>query len=42
MSTAAKLKKRAIELEQKKQFDKALSLYIQFLQESDGSLDDTD
>ena len=42
MSTAAKLKKRAIELEQKKQFDRALALYVQFLQESDGSLDDAD
>ena len=42
MSTAAKLKKRAIELEQKKQLDKALALYVQFLQESDGSLDDAD
>src|SRR5688572_20578065 len=42
MSNAAKLKKRALELEQKKQLDKALALYIQFLQESDGSLDDTD
>jgi len=42
MSNAAKLKKKAIELEQKKQFDKALSLYVQFLQESDGSLDDAD
>ncbi len=42
MSNAAKLKKRAIELEQKKQFDKALSLYVQFLQESDGSIDDAD
>jgi tetratricopeptide (TPR) repeat protein len=42
MSNAAKLKKKAIELEQKKQFDKALSLYIQFLQESDGSIDDVD
>jgi tetratricopeptide (TPR) repeat protein len=42
MSNAAKLKKKAIELEQKKQFDKALALYIQFLQESDGSLDDAD
>ena len=38
----AKLKKRAVELEQKKQFDKALALYIQFLQESDGALDDVD
>ena len=42
MSNAAKLKKKAVELEQKKQFDKALALYIQFLQESDGSLDDAD
>ena len=42
MSNAAKLKKKAIELEQKKQFDKALTLYIQFLQESDGSIDDAD
>ena len=42
MSNAAKLKKKAIELEQKKQFDKALSLYIQFLQESDEAIDDAD
>jgi tetratricopeptide (TPR) repeat protein len=42
MSNAAKLKKKAIELEQKKQFDKALAIYIQFLQESEGSLDDAD
>src|SRR6476661_8488782 len=42
MSNAAKLKKKAIELEQKKQFDKALPLYIQFLQESEGTLDDVD
>jgi len=42
MSNAAKLKKKAIELEQKKQFDKALSLYIQFLEESGGSIDDAD
>src|SRR5688500_12592863 len=42
MSNAAKLKKRALELEQKKQLDKALALYIQFLQESDGSIDDVD
>ena len=42
MSNAAKLKKKAIELEQKKQFDKALALYVQFLQESEGALDDAD
>jgi tetratricopeptide (TPR) repeat protein len=41
-ANAAKLKKRAVELEQKKQFDKALALYIQFLQESEGALDDID
>jgi tetratricopeptide (TPR) repeat protein len=42
MSNAAKLKKKAIELEQKKQFDKAVAAYVQFLQESEGSLDDAD
>jgi tetratricopeptide (TPR) repeat protein len=42
MSNAAKTKKKAVELEQKKQFDKALALYIQFLQESEGALDDAD
>ena len=42
MSNAAKLKKRAVELEQKKQFDKALTIYIQFLQESEGVRDDLD
>jgi tetratricopeptide (TPR) repeat protein len=42
MSNAAKLKKKAVELEQKKQFDKALALYIQFLQESDTAIDDID
>ena len=42
MSNAAKLKKKAVELEQKKQFDKALALYIQFLQESDTGIDDVD
>src|SRR5688500_4433040 len=42
MSTAAKLKKRAIELEQKKQLDKALALYVQFLEESGSALDDVD
>ncbi|HUQ82551.1 MAG TPA: tetratricopeptide repeat protein [Gemmatimonadaceae bacterium] len=42
MSNAAKLKKKAVELEQKKQLDKALALYIQFLQESDGVIDDVD
>jgi tetratricopeptide (TPR) repeat protein len=42
MSNAAKLKKKAVELEQKKLLDKALPLYIQFLQESDASIDDVD
>ena len=42
MSNAAKLKKKAVEFEQKKQLDKALPLYIQFLRESEGVLDDID
>ena len=42
MSNAAKLKKKAVELEQKKQLDRALALYVQFLQESEGTLDDVD
>jgi tetratricopeptide (TPR) repeat protein len=33
MSNAAKLKKKAAEFEQKKQFDKALSLYVEALEE---------
>ena len=37
MSNLAKLKKKAAELEQKKQFDKALALYVQMLEEADGS-----
>ena len=37
MSNLAKLKKKAAELEQKKQFDKALALYVQMLDEADGS-----
>ena len=44
MSSAAvgKLKKKAAEFEQKKQFDKALSLYVQVLEELGRDLDDTD
>ena len=43
MADLAKLKKKALEHEQKKQFDKALQLYIQIIEESAGStLDDTD
>jgi tetratricopeptide (TPR) repeat protein len=34
MSNAAKLKKKAVELEQKKQYDKALELYVQAIDES--------
>ncbi len=41
MSNVAKLKKKAIEFEQKKQFDKALALYVQILDESDDK-DDAD
>ena len=42
MSNAAKLKKRAAEFEQRKLFDKALQLYIQALQEAEGSEEDGD
>ncbi len=44
MSTAnqTKLKKKAAEFEQKKQFEKALQLYIQFIDESGKDLDDAD
>lgn len=42
MSNAAKLKKRAAELEQKKHYDKALALYIQVLDESDASQEEAD
>jgi tetratricopeptide (TPR) repeat protein len=42
MSNAAKLKKKAAEFEQKKQFDKALQLYIQILDESAGEDDEAD
>jgi tetratricopeptide (TPR) repeat protein len=42
MSNAAKLKKKAAEFEQKKQFDKALQLYIQILDESVGEDDEAD
>jgi tetratricopeptide (TPR) repeat protein len=41
MSNVAKLKKKAAELEQKKQFDKALAVYIQILDEGEGT-DDAD
>jgi tetratricopeptide (TPR) repeat protein len=42
MSNAAKLKKRAAEYEQKKQYDKALALYVQVLQAADGAEEDAD
>ena len=44
MSTShlTKLKRKAAEFEQKKQFDKALSLYIQFVDEAGKDLDDAD
>lgn len=42
MSNTAKLKKKAAELEQKKQFDRALQIYIQLLEEAGRELDDVD
>jgi tetratricopeptide (TPR) repeat protein len=42
MSNVAKLKKKAIEFEQKKQFDKALALYVQILEESEGPGEEAD
>ncbi|MFP5356276.1 MAG: tetratricopeptide repeat protein, partial [Gemmatimonadota bacterium] len=41
-ANTAKLKKKAADFEQKKQFDRALSLYIQVLDESGRDLDDSD
>jgi tetratricopeptide (TPR) repeat protein len=42
MSTAAKLKKKAADYEQKKQFDKALQLYLEALEVSAGAGDEAD
>ncbi|HXY31706.1 MAG TPA: tetratricopeptide repeat protein [Gemmatimonadaceae bacterium] len=42
MSNVAKLKKRALEYEQKKQFDKALDTYMQILAELDEHIDEAD
>src|SRR5919204_4008700 len=42
MSNVAKLKKRALEYEQKKQFDKALDTYAQILSELDDHVDEAD
>ena len=41
-ASVGKLKKKAAEFEQKKQFDKALSLYVQVLEELGRDLDDSD
>jgi len=42
MSNVAKLKKKAAELEQKKQFDKALAVYVDLLEQLSGQEDDAD
>jgi tetratricopeptide (TPR) repeat protein len=42
MSNVAKLKKKAAELEQKKQFDKALAVYVEVLGQISGSEEDAD
>ncbi|HEY7878883.1 MAG TPA: hypothetical protein VIC55_11680, partial [Gemmatimonadaceae bacterium] len=42
MSNVAKLKKRALEYEQKKQFDKALETYAQILEGLDEHVDEAD
>ena len=42
MSNVAKLKKRAAELEQKKQFDKALAVYVDLLGQLSGHEEDAD
>ena len=42
MSNVAKLKKKAAELEQKKQFDKALAVYVDLLGQLSGNEDDAD
>ena len=41
-ASLARLRKRAAELEQKKQFDKALEVYVQILDEGGKDLDDED
>ncbi len=41
-ANVGKLKKKAADFEQKKQFDRALSLYIQILEEAGRDLDDAD
>ncbi|HEX6535070.1 MAG TPA: tetratricopeptide repeat protein [Gemmatimonadaceae bacterium] len=42
MSNVAKLKKRALDYEQKKQFDRALETYVQILAELDDHVDEAD
>ena len=42
MSNVAKLKKKAADFEQKKQFDKALAIYVQVLQELEGDEEEGD
>jgi len=42
MSNVAKLKKRALEYEQRKQFDKALETYMQLLSQLDDHVEEAD
>ena len=42
MSNVAKLKRKALELEQKKQFDKAIAVYVELLQSFDQHMDELD
>src|SRR5437868_12373028 len=42
MSNADKLKRKAAEFEQKKQYDRALELYVQVLDKEDGSAEERD
>ncbi len=42
MSNADKLKRKAAEFEQKKQYDRALELYVQVLEKEDGNSEDRD
>ncbi|NUQ20903.1 MAG: tetratricopeptide repeat protein, partial [Gemmatimonadaceae bacterium] len=42
MSNVAKLKKKAADLEQKKQFDKALAVYVELLAQIGGHEEDAD
>ena len=42
MSNADKLKRKAAEFEQKKQFDRALEVYVQVLDKEDGSAEERD